>query len=694
MKKIIFLALILPFLTVAQEHRTGKVSEAITTAKMNSLEFQSFELFTAQSKNALTDHSEIVNDGLVVTIDPSKINALLDQNPQQMSLSIPFKSNGQAVILDLIQVSVFSPDFKALTDTGLDITNEVDFGKHYRGVIAGNEHSLVSISVFESQISGFISSDEGNFTIGKLKNSTVDHIIYEDNDLKVANEFICGTEDDGIGYTLEQLSPPLGEQDPGDIVDIYVEAGQSVYNVFGGNLSNTVAFLTSVFAQSYVLYANDGILARTSNMLIWVNPDPYDGGDSFAQLAKFAAQTDFLNGDLGHLVEMQNYGGLASGFEGICPPNSDVSLCYSGLTGTNVPNVPIYSWNVMVITHEMGHLMGSRHTHACVWNGNNTAIDGCAGATEGGCPLPGNPSNGGTIMSYCHLQGVGINFNEGFGPQPTAVILNNINAAGNCLDDEGSLNPPTAVCKTHVVTLDTNGEATIVIADIEGGSFDDVGIVSSSIDINTFNCDDVGFNNVTLTVTDTDGLTSTCIAYVEVIDDSSNPEISSCPENFGVVVPVGTTYDLLDFQDEIIVSTDICTVTLAATNQSPSAGTQLAVGVHEITLLALLDDGSVLSCTFEITVEEEVLGLEDNEILSSINLYPNPTIETLYLGNPKNVALNSISIYDMTGRFIKSVDLKDMGDEQPINVSDLSDSTYFAIIQGTQGKIVRQIIIN
>jgi hypothetical protein len=691
MKKIIFLALILPFLAVAQEHRTGKVSEAITTAKVNSLEFQSFEIFTSQSKNALTDHSETVNSGLVVTIDPSKLTTLLDQNPQQMSLSVPFKSNGQSITLDLIQVSVFSPDFKAVTDTGQDITNEVDFGKHYRGVIAGDEHSLVSISVFESQISGFIANEEGNYTIGKLKNSEVDHIIYNDNELKISNEFICGTEDDGVGYTAEQLAP-AGEQDPGDEVDIYIESGQSVYNVFGGNLANTVAFLTSVFAQSYVLYANDGILARTSNMLIWVNPDPYDGGDSGAQLSKFAAQTDFLNGDLGHLVEMQNYGGLASGFDGICPTNSDVSLCYSGLAGTNVPNVPIYSWNVMVVTHEMGHLMGSRHTHACVWNGNNTAIDGCAGATEGGCPLPGNPPGGGTIMSYCHLQGVGINFNTGFGPQPTAVILNNIEAVGNCLDDEGSLNPPTAVCKTHVVTLDTNGEASIVVADVEGGSFDDVGIVSSSIDIDTFTCDDVGFANVTLTVTDTDGLTSSCIAYVEVIDGTD--VTTSCPADFTEFVPAGTTYELLNFQGDILVITDICTVNLAATSQSPSAGTQLAVGVHEITLSALLNDGSVESCSFEITVEEEVLGLEDNEILSSITLYPNPTIETLYLGNPKNVALNSISIYDMTGRFIKSVDLKEMGDEQPINVSDLSDSTYFAIIQGTQGKIVRQIIIN
>ena len=693
MKKIIFLVLLLPMLTLAQGNRTGKVSKAITAEKTIHGEFQSFEVFKPNTRSAAANYSKTVNDGIVFELDQTKVLNLLAQNPKQINLSVPFKSNGETIALDLIQVDVFAPDFKAVTDTGQDITNEVDFGKHYRGIIAGNEKSLVSISIFENQIGGFIANEEGNFTLGKIKDSDIEHILYKDSDLKITNDFSCSVEDDGVGYTVEQITPPTSEMDPGDEVDIYIEAGQSVYNTFSQNLPNTVAFLANLFTQSYVLYANDGILARTSNMMIWVNPDPYDGDNSSAQLNKFATQTDFLNGDLGHLVMMQNFGGIAAGFSGICPDNSDNSLCYSGLVGTNVQNVPIYSFNVFLISHEMGHLLGSRHTHACVWNGNNTAIDSCAGFTEGGCPLPGNPSGGGTIMSYCANTSVGINFNLGFGPQPLAVILNNIEAVGNCLDEEDTTNPPVAVCKTHIVTLDGSGPITIDVSDVEGGSYDNVGIVSMVIDIDTFDCDDVGFNNVTLTVTDTDGLTSTCIAYVEVIDGT---DIAiACPDDLVVSVPAGTTYELADFQDAITVSSDICdNAPYDATFQSPSPGTQLDLGVHVITINVLLNDGNVDSCTFEITVEEEILGLDDNSILSSLVLYPNPAVDTFYLSNPKNLELESISIYDMTGRLIKLVNLEETGIEQLIDVSKLSQSNYFAIIQGAEGsKIVKQLII-
>jgi predicted Zn-dependent protease len=66
-------------------------------------------------------------------------------------------------------------------------------------------------------------------------------------------------------------------------------------------------------------------------------------------------------------------GGVAISIAGLCSNQnvsySDVDLYYEEL--------PMFSWDVEVITHELGHLFGSPHTHGCYWNGNDTAIDGC-----------------------------------------------------------------------------------------------------------------------------------------------------------------------------------------------------------------------------------------------------------------------------------------------------------------------------
>ncbi|MFN8331580.1 MAG: hypothetical protein U0T81_10250 [Saprospiraceae bacterium] len=38
-------------------------------------------------------------------------------------------------------------------------------------------------------------------------------------------------------------------------------------------------------------------------------------------------------------------------------------------------DVPTYSWTIEVMTYEMGHNIGSNHTHWCGWTGG--AIDNC-----------------------------------------------------------------------------------------------------------------------------------------------------------------------------------------------------------------------------------------------------------------------------------------------------------------------------
>ena len=77
---------------------------------------------------------------------------------------------------------------------------------------------------------------------------------------------------------------------------------------------------------------------------------------------------------------------------------------------------------------------------------------------------------------------------------------------------------PTAICQNIILPLDQNGLASIATTDIDFGSSDNCGSITSSLDSTTFSCNDLGDNLVVLTITDQGGLTSTCNAMVTVVD--------------------------------------------------------------------------------------------------------------------------------------------------------------------------------
>jgi Metallo-peptidase family M12 len=150
------------------------------------------------------------------------------------------------------------------------------------------------------------------------------------------------------------------------------------YDIFKDKKSvdKVVNYVTGVFNQSATLFDNEHIPIVLSEMFVWDKPSPYTANDAKTLLIQFQSNRNSFNGDFGHLLAFRGDGGIAAGFSGFCNSNIDQTQCFSGIR-PGFRAVPTYSWTIYVFTHEMGHLMGSRHTHACGWNGNKTAIDGC-----------------------------------------------------------------------------------------------------------------------------------------------------------------------------------------------------------------------------------------------------------------------------------------------------------------------------
>ncbi len=395
------------------------VEQRIEAAKRAGKTFREVELFQREGTSIFADHglARELRNGTILDFNFGAAQEFARTEEDTLTLSLPDMQRGR-IDLELQKVNLFTPDFAVINSrTGKPMA--VELGAHFRGVVKGQKNSLAAISIIGDEISGVIATDEGNLVLGKLKNSTK-HVLYNDKDLLVENKPTCETKDDGQGYSDAELSAlrSTTAAAAATCVRIYIEAD---FDVFQSKGANTASYLTSLFNQSATLYANESIPVSISQILVWTQRSPYKNARNSSQLlSKFQATRTTFNGDLGHLVALRGGGGIAAGFSGFCNADKRQSECFS-MIENSFSNVPTYSWSVEVFTHEMGHLMGSRHTHACVWNGNNTAIDGC-NTTEGGCPRPPIPSGGGTIMSYCHLQSVGINFNLGFGPQPGNVI--------------------------------------------------------------------------------------------------------------------------------------------------------------------------------------------------------------------------------------------------------------------------------
>jgi hypothetical protein len=394
------------------------------------------------AKAAGGEFAGVLRNGVALSLDAKALGDVRRERPETLSLALPTFAGGP-VVLDLVRVELFAPGFTARTGDGLTIPRPA-LGEHYRGVVRGDAESMAAISFLDGEIAGFATSPRvGYQVLGRVEghNPTNKHILYAAGDLIPKQNFVCATGDSGAAGADEVISywdatrlakgaSVEATKVVGANVKIYVETD---YDLFQnkGSVAAVTSYVTGVFNQSATLYSAESIPIVMSQLVVWDRRSPYKGNSSSALLSSFQKNRKTFNGDLGHLVALRGGGGIAAGFNGFCAPVRANSQCFSALD-TTYNNVPTYSWTVMVFTHEMGHLMGSRHTHACVWNGNNTQIDGCY-TPEGTCSQVAYPSGGGTVMSYCHLSGrPGINFNNGFGSQPGNVIRSRF-AAASCL---------------------------------------------------------------------------------------------------------------------------------------------------------------------------------------------------------------------------------------------------------------------
>jgi hypothetical protein len=153
--------------------------------------------------------------------------------------------------------------------------------------------------------------------------------------------------------------------------------------------------------------------------------------------------------------------------------------------------------------------------------------------------------------------------------------------------------PPTAIVEDQLIF--EIGQADLTPEDIDNGSFDNCGVESLSIDITSFDCDQLGQQTVTLTVTDVNGNTNMAFTTVTVVD-TQDPEIT-CPPNLSTqacAVPV--VYALPEVFDN-------CAGTNLELIEGQASGTVFPEGSTLITYQVSDQSGNTASCSFTISVQ-------------------------------------------------------------------------------------------
>ena len=243
------------------------------------------------------------------------------------------------------------------------------------------------------------------------------------------------------------------------------------------------------------------------------------------------------------------------------------------------------------------------------------------------------------------------------------------------------------------VALGADGTATIDPYALLSNIDEACGIDTIATDVTTVTCADIGTPvMVTVFVSDASGNVASCVAEVNVVD-LLGPEIT-CPADQTVDPGVGNLYYIVPdyFATGEATAMDNCTDPVTITSQDPAPGAALPDGVHTITLTATDEYGNSSTCSFELTVET-VLGANENSLETGVTLYPNPASTMVNLVNKTNIALESMTIFDVSGKMVSEINLSAMQGEKAVDISTLATGVYVVQIVGDNVSTVKRLIV-
>jgi hypothetical protein len=388
--------------------------------------------------------------------------------------AFPFAPGATGDLL-LERFEVTTPDARVLVQTaaGTDV-RPMPALVHFRGRLEGDEDSRIYIGAQPTFLVAIVKTSAGIVYLGPdgPANGPVQHVLRRAdsplNDEFVPADWRCEADE------LPQPTgdPVLGEPSlrPLSAVSalettalkeatVSIETDQELLAKYSGNVSAMTAYITTVLGAASVIYERDVQVHLSVNLIqAWTTTDPYSSTSTRTQLDEVGdwwhanrPKTSYTRTTV-HFMSGKTVSGGIAWIDVLCMGDFSQGGHWGGAYGVTQVNAlyPASPWDLLAVSHELGHNFGSPHTHCY-----SPPIDMCYNQ-ETGCysgPVVNPGPLGGTIMSYCHLLSGGygnidMRFHERCVSEQMLPEINSV----SCLGTISEPPPPTVGTNFFTVT--------------------------------------------------------------------------------------------------------------------------------------------------------------------------------------------------------------------------------------------------
>jgi|GEM_PF-6120090 len=253
---------------------------------------------------------------------------------------------------------------------------------------------------------------------------------------------------------------------------------------------------------------------------------------------------------------------------------------------------------------------------------------------------------------------------------------------------------PVAICQNNIVYLDDFGSGGVASGDVDGGSTDNCGITFFNIVPTTFDCSDLGNNQVAYLIEDASGNAANCVATI-IVEDTTSP-IAMC-------TPVTVFLDangMASVDSSIVGAGSVDNCLQWSYSLSQSSFTAADLGSNSVVLTVTDPSGNTSTCTTTVDVQDTTMsGLADG-LLDNINasFYPNPTEGIVllrwedanaYLGMEVNIRVsNTLGQMILEDSWVVESNLE----EHTYDLDTTPTGTYFFELRFEGGRLLRKVL--